>query len=180
LAATSTAMAEPREGVNQDYVIPMRHAEVLAALGKKAEAAAVWDEAYKLLKTYVAPLTPAQQERSLSAIIDHRTIVTAWQAGRRLVTVALPSATAPTGRPLRVDEFVDVEWTVETAVDASISNKKERRQGQLLRLLAEAAAQHVAPTIQNLADVLEVSAGTVKRDLAALRKAGHATPTRGS
>jgi len=180
LAATSAAMAEPHGGVNQDCVVPMWHAIVLDALHKNVEAAVAWDEAYKRLQAYVMPLTAAQKEHSLTHIKDYRTIVAAWEAGRRRKTVSLPCVDAPTGRSLRADEFVELEWTVETAVDASISNKKERRQRQLLRLLEEAATQHAAPTITHLSDALEVSSGTIKRDLSALRAAGHDTPTRGN
>ncbi len=179
LAATSKAMTEPRDGVNQDYVIPMWHATVLEALQQKIPAARAWDEAYKRLQTYVLPLTVQQRERALARIADYRTIMAAWEAGRTQITVSLPAVTAPTGRPLRDDEFVTVQWTIETVADTAVTNKKERRQQQLLRLLNEAASQHAAPTIQDCATALHVSTGTIKRDLAALRQVGHPTPTRG-
>ena len=180
LAATRTAMERPHDGVNQAYLIPWRHSQVLAALGKDAEAAQALDEAYRRLQAYVAPLTAAQQQRSLTAIADHRAIVTQWQAESKRIQVALPHVDAPTGRPLRPDEIVDIHWTVESVEDKAISGKKQRRQHQLLRLLREAEAQNAAPTIQDLAAALQVSPATIKRDLVALRKAGHETPTRGS
>jgi len=96
------------------------------------------------------------------------------------VNIRLPGASAPTGRPLRDDEYVAVTWTVELPEDEAISGKVARRQHRILRLLREAAEQSAAPTAPDLAEVLGVSARTIERDLAALRDAGHDVRTRGS
>jgi DNA-binding SARP family transcriptional activator len=96
------------------------------------------------------------------------------------IPVRLPSADAPTGRPLRDDEYVTVTWTLSTPEEETMTRKVERRQHRLLRLLQEANEQGAAPTVDDLATVLEVSPGTIKRDLAVLRRAGHAVQTRGS
>jgi biotin operon repressor len=96
------------------------------------------------------------------------------------VRVRLPRAEAPTGRPLRDDEWLEVIWTVAAPEDEAIANKVARRRHRLLRLLQEANEQSAAPTVSDLAAALGVSQVTVKRDLAALRQAGHEVRTRGS
>ncbi len=95
------------------------------------------------------------------------------------ISVRLPAASAPTGRPLRDDEYVTVTWTVDTPEDEVIPDKVLRRHLRLLRLLREAADQSAAPTVPDLAQALGVSARTIERDLAVLREAGHAARTRG-
>ena len=96
------------------------------------------------------------------------------------VRVRLPVATAPTGRPLRDDEWVEITWTVAAPKDEPIVSKVVRRQQRLQRLLREAKEQGAAPTVDDLGDALGVSRATIKRDLAALRRAGHEVRTRGS
>ncbi len=96
------------------------------------------------------------------------------------VRVRLPAASAPTGRPLREGETVTVTWTVELPEDEIVTGKVTRRRHRILRLLREAAEQTAAPTVPDLAQALGVSARTIERDLAALRKAGHDVRTRGS
>ncbi|RMD97214.1 MAG: HTH domain-containing protein, partial [Bacteroidetes bacterium] len=61
-------------------------------------------------------------------------------------------------------------WHVSLPEDGRIPQKKARRQHQLRRLLEQAAAQNTAPTHQHLAKALNVSIGTIKRDMAALRR----------
>lgn len=94
--------------------------------------------------------------------------------------VRLPAASAPTGRPLQDDEWVEVLWTVEAPEDEQVTGKAARRQGRVLRMLGEAAGQGAAPTVDALAAALDVSQRTIERDLAALRQAGHEVVTRGS
>ena len=180
LVETETAVSALKESVDQDYLVWWWHYQVLTALGRDAEAAQALQESYALLLNYVSPLTEAQQQHSLAALHEHAEIVATWQAGYQQVTVSLPHAAAPTGRPLRADEFVSVAWSVETVLDTAVADKKQRRQQRLQRLLAEAAAQQAAPTIQDLAAALHVSPGTIKRDLAAMRQAGIVVNTRGS
>lgn len=95
------------------------------------------------------------------------------------ITLRLPRAGAPTGRPLREDEWVEVAWTVAAAEDAAIAGKAPRRQHRLLRLLREAEEQGAAPTVDDLAAALGASRATIKRDLAGLRGAGQLAATRG-
>ena len=96
------------------------------------------------------------------------------------IQVRLATTSAPTGRPLRDDEYVGVTWTVAAPQDDEVPGRIARRHQRILRLLREAAAQSAAPTLDDLARALDVSVSTIKRDLAALRKAGHDIRTRGS
>jgi DNA-binding SARP family transcriptional activator/tetratricopeptide (TPR) repeat protein len=98
----------------------------------------------------------------------------------RQISVRLPRASAPTGRPLQDDEYVTVTWTLSTPEDSAIGREVDRRRQRLLRLLRQAAEQGAAPTVDDLAEALQVSPPTIKRDLAALRQAGHSAHTRGS
>jgi tetratricopeptide (TPR) repeat protein len=95
-------------------------------------------------------------------------------------TVRLAGADAPTGRPLRDDEHVVVNWTVDAPEDEVVAGKAARRRHRLARLLQEAHDQGGAPTVEDLADALQVSQPTIKRDLSALRQAGYQVYTRGS
>jgi predicted ATPase/DNA-binding SARP family transcriptional activator len=112
----------------------------------------------------------------------HREIIAAYEAGQAVSqrAVRLALARAPTGRPLRDDEYVTVTWTVAAPEDEAIEDGPERRQAQIRRLLQEAAEQDAAPTVSDLAAVLATSEPTIRRDLAALRRAGHPVRTRGS
>ncbi|MGC9399866.1 MAG: DUF1670 domain-containing protein [Anaerolineae bacterium] len=96
------------------------------------------------------------------------------------ISVRLPAASAPTGRPRREGETVTITWTVELPEDEIVTGKVTRRRHRILRLLREAADQSAAPTVPDLAQALGVSTRTIERDLAALRDAGHAVQTRGS
>jgi predicted ATPase/DNA-binding SARP family transcriptional activator len=118
-------------------------------------------------------------------VTANREIIAAYrelQARQRgaQITLSLPRVDAPTGRPLHEDEYVSVTWTPAAPEDDDITRKGDRRRHRLLRLLQEAADQGAAPTVDDLAAALDVSQPTIKRDLAALRGAGHAVQTRGS
>lgn len=128
---------------------------------------------------------PDLRRSFLENVPENRAIMTAHGLGRpptphRHLRIRLVRVDAPTGRPLRDDERVEVTWTVKSPNDEQVSGKVARRQHRLLRLLNEAAERSAAPTVADLADALGVSASTLKRDLAALREAGHQVRTRGS
>ncbi len=96
------------------------------------------------------------------------------------IIVRLPSAKAARGRPLREGGYVPVTWMVAAPADDAIASKVARRRHRLLRLVREAAAQGAVPRVADLAAALEASRGTIKRDLAALRRDGHPVQTRGT
>jgi hypothetical protein len=103
---------------------------------------------------------------------------TAEREACRLISVRLARADAPTGRPLRADEYVSVTWTVEAPEDKAVPGKVGRRRHRILRLLAQAQAQGATPRDQDLAAALDVGLRTLRRDMAALRAEGHQLPTR--
>jgi tetratricopeptide (TPR) repeat protein len=159
---------------------------VLKAVGQQERANAVLSAAYELLLEWAAGLPDKTARHSLlEEVWPNREIVAAYRAlaGEtcvRKIQVRLPATNAPTGRPLRDDEYRDVVWTIETADDDEISKKVARRRHRILRLLREAAEQSTAPTLDDLAEALDVSVRTIRRDLAAMRTRGHEVQTRGS
>jgi tetratricopeptide (TPR) repeat protein len=149
-------------------------------------AGSILHTAHALLQERAARIKDEELRRSfLENVAAHREIVAAYHKLQThpptlQLTVSLPRASAPTGRPLRASEYVSVTWTVAAPGDDAIPKKKTRRQRRLLRLLKEAREQGAAPTVGDLAQALDVSQPTIRRDLAALRQAGHAPQTRGS
>lgn len=180
LAATSEAMSRLKPGLEQAYLVPYHHAQVLSALGRTQEARAALDQAYHMLSEILGELPPQEQKMGWERVPEHRALLATWQAAHPpRATVRLPRADAPTGRPLRNDEYVEVRWTLTAPEDAALPDKVTCRHKRLLRLLHEAEEQGAAPTVDDLAAALDVSQATIKRDLAALRRSGHQANTRG-
>jgi hypothetical protein len=151
------------------------------ALSSRAEALAALQQARDDLQLALGGLSPEQVQASLECIPEHRLIIQAWEAQNiQRQTFRIPIAGAPTGRPLRDDEYLDVAWTIHTPEDQSIGDKTERRQVQLERIIGEAQQQGAAPTVDDLAAALDSSKATIKRDLTALRAKGVELKTRGS
>jgi tetratricopeptide (TPR) repeat protein len=153
---------------------------VLRATGDRRDKR-ILSLAYDLLQRQAAKIDDEKLRSSfLTNVLVHRETVAAFQElqasqqeSRTLtekpVTVSLPSADAPLGRPVREDEFVIVTWTVAAPEDETIAGKVARRRHRILRLLQEAQAQGAAPTHSHLAGALGVSRRTIERDMAALR-----------
>jgi hypothetical protein len=150
------------------------------------EGLSALEAAYALLMEFADNISDPEQRRAYLHDIDPGRGIWAdyerYFDGKSLdqVEVVLPRSDAPTGRPLREDEWVPVQWTLSAPEDERISGKTKRRKAVLLRLLTQAEEQGAAPTIADLAAVLNVSLPTIKRDLAALRKQGHTPKTRGT
>ncbi len=154
---------------------------VLVALDREDEATEQFGLAYELLTASLRGLPPELVDRSLSTVPEHVAIVEAYQRRFALVMEArLPLIEAPLGRPLRADEFVDVQWTVWDPADWSEPSVTERRRRRLVRLIGQALEQGALARIGDLAGVLSVSDRTVKRDLSDLRAAGTVLRTRRS
>jgi DNA-binding SARP family transcriptional activator/DNA-binding transcriptional ArsR family regulator len=180
LAATAEAMAQLGPGVEMAHRIPFAHYQALATLGRVDEARAALEQARQLLTRLLDGLSPEQRAMSMERVPEHRAILAAWQAAQpRRVTTRLARTGAPAGRPLRADERIEVTWTLAAPEDEAIRGKAARRRHRLLRLLREAEEQGAAPTVNDLADALDASRVTIKRDLAALRQAGQSARTRG-
>ncbi len=178
LRASQEAVAQPEE---ISMVVSFHHFQVLIASGQTQAAMAFLSKAWNQLQ---GRLETAQGESFRRALLEevplHTAIRAAWQAyAPRHIIVRLPRIGAPSGRPLHEDEYVEVTWTPQLPQDDQEKDKVASRQARLLRLLQEAEDQGAAPTIDDLARALEVSRATVKRDLSALRRAGHRAKTRG-
>jgi tetratricopeptide (TPR) repeat protein len=173
------------EGIGDIQLVYLTAYRVLTAAKRNDEAIAAIEAAHDLLVTWEAGLDDQGRRALKEDVWPHSEIVALYHAAHgkptvRQIWVRLPRIGAPTGRSLHPDEWVDVAWTVAAHEDDGIPSKVDRRRRRLLRLLGEAAEQSAAPTVADLATALSVNERTIRRDLAALRDAGHDVPTRGS
>lgn len=182
LSGQAMAEMESQPDTPPSLDVYLHHYQIMAAAGEPDTAYAALERAYSQVQERYATLTdPAWQRSFLEEMPLHRQIVTAWQAHQpRRLALRLPRAGTPTGRPLHDSEYVTFTWTVDAPEDGAVTGGTGRRQARLERLLREAADQGATPTIDDLAAALAVSPPTIRRDLAALRRAGHLVQTRGS
>lgn len=179
LELSSRALERMSESVLDAHLVYYYHYRIARACRQMEAARAALEQAVRRVQDMLAGLTPEQQEMSRTRVRDHREILAAWEAWQpRQERVRLPRADAPTGRPLRPEEYIEITWTLSAPEDESIPNKTDRRRARLLRLVQEAAAQGAAPTQEHLAAALGVGVRTIARDMAALRAAGHSLPQR--
>ena len=180
LAAAAAAGGTLQRGSDQDYLITYRRGLVLEAAGRTTKADAAFAEAEERLLERVADLTDAQRATALSTP-EHVAVQSAAARRRSVVTVVrLARRDAPTGRPLRPGDLVDVSWTVSSPEDDGAGTDAEIRRLRLRRLLAEADACRAAATVSDLAEALGASVRTIRRDLQWLRRHGIAVTTRGT
>ncbi len=187
LSAEAVSIMESQEQhIGLLEIVFFNHYRILAQLEGGEAAQPYLARAYEVLRTRADTIhDPELRHSFLENVAENRAIVAAHRFGYlparlRRQTVHLPAASAPTGRPLRDDEWVEATWTVTAPEDDAVLGKVARRQQRLQRLLREAKEQGAAPTVDDLGDALGVSRATIKRDLAALRRAGHEVRTRGS
>jgi predicted ArsR family transcriptional regulator len=99
------------------------------------------------------------------------------------VRVILVQRRAGHGRALDETETTEAVWTVDAGMeDRQVLRRHGRvalRQVRIQRLLDEALAQGAAATQEDLAQALQVTVRTIKRDCAHLRAQGVYLPTRG-
>jgi predicted ATPase/DNA-binding SARP family transcriptional activator len=184
----SQAAIEKIEG--QSLIACFHHYQIMAAIANAKTAAQFLSIAWQQVQECVRVAPDERCRRNIQEKVPvHAAIMAAWRAhSPRQVCLRLPRLDAPTGRPLREDEWVEVTWTVTTPEDDAIVNNVRpdpelritQRQSFLMHLVGEAEAQGATPTLDDLANVLEVSRATIKRDLAALRQAGYIVKTRGT
>lgn len=105
------------------------------------------------------------------------------QLGPGQMRVVLAKRGASHGRPLKETEKVEVVWTIDAGAEdqevAVQEGQQALRRVRLQRLVDEALLQGAAATQEDLAQALQVSVRTIKRDCAALAAAGVAVATRG-
>ncbi len=182
LTLSATAVARVQAKAGGAYIFDIfNHRRLILQIAGQPTAELV-TAVYQLLAARAATLPEgADRERFCGGLPAVRELYAAYAAQQgHSCSVVLPRVSAAGGRPLRPDEQITITWTPHHPDDEAIAHKGQRRQQQLLRLLKEAADHHAAPTITHLAAALAVSPGTIKRDLAALRRAGHTISTRGS
>jgi tetratricopeptide (TPR) repeat protein len=167
-------------GAEEPFLVYLTCCQVLQAL-QDPRAFDVLQSAHSLLQEEAAKIDDEELRCSfLENVKVHREIVAAYQERQgQQIAARLPRADAPTGRPLRDDEYVTVTWTVDAPGDKEIRRKPERRRHRIQRLLTEAQAQGAIPRDRDLAQALGVSLPTLRRDMATLRAKGHDLPTRG-
>ncbi|MGH3443617.1 MAG: BTAD domain-containing putative transcriptional regulator [Nitriliruptorales bacterium] len=174
------AVAALRPGVEEAHLVHFRHHEALHASGDHAAAMRALERAHESLISELSDLSEDDRTTALSAVPEHREIVELWEAKKpRLVRVRLAAADAPRGRRLRNEELRDIVLTVRAPEDDEVAERIPRRRARLSRLLEEATSQGAAPTIADLAELLDVSPATVRRDLEAIRGEKQVPATRG-
>lgn len=181
LRETQEAMSQFRSGIELGYLIPYFHSLALAATGSIDLGDQFLELANDELQSTLTDLSEADRRSALRNVPIHRELTETWTSRQPLqVLHRMAAADTPSGRPVRADDMISVTWTLAAPGDDAIDDRIGRRRHRLLRLLAEADAQGGAPTINDLADALEASPATIRRDLAALRDDGHPARTRGS
>jgi len=132
--------------------------------------------AYLFLQTALADLDTDARDLATGRVPEHRAIIA---AGRPVtpqdVTVRMAVNTAPRGRSLLRTDTVDLSLRLGPP-----ANTPDGRAAQILEVLDQAHAQDAEPTLRDLADILDVSVSTVRRDLRRLRERGQDVSTRGS
>lgn len=155
---------------------------LLTALDRPDPARTVLRAAYTELQRQAQNISDPNMRRSFFERVRlNRSIVSAYDqltGSPREIFVSLARIDVPLGRTLREDEFVTVQWTVNAPEDEAITDKTDRRQFQLKRLLEQAKAQNAAPTDEDLAHALGVSRRTILRDMKQLAPEIPKPPTR--
>jgi tetratricopeptide (TPR) repeat protein len=158
-------------------------AQLCEKVGMVEETAVLVRAAYNELQTHAHIIEDhAIRHRFFANVPPNRAIVKAYDQQeniQRTQQVSLAHKDVPLGRSLTADDLIAVNWTILAPEDEAISNKTERRQAQLKRLLTEAAAQNATPTDDDLATTLNVSRRTIIRDMQALAASGSTWQTRG-
>lgn len=178
--ATRTAVKRLTDGVERPYLVLHRHALAAEAAGDIETAREAGSRAAAALRKSLDGLAPEDLQKAIGSVPEHGAIIEA--AGKFApvdIEVWLPAVGAPTGKALDDTELRLVSWTIEHPDDQAHTSAPQRRRHQLLRLLDQAEGQGAVPSSEHLAQALAVSASTVRRDLAELRRAGYDATSRG-
>jgi DNA-binding SARP family transcriptional activator/predicted ATPase len=173
------------EGIGDPLLAYVGVYRALLEAGQSEKGCATLEVAYARLMEFADSISDPEQRRAYLHDIDPgRSIWNDYQnyiVGETTLRekVCLARADAPLGRALQDSECIEICWTIKEPRDAEIEGKADCRQHRLLRLVDEAQLQGGAPTVADLAQALQVSDRTIKRDLALLRKTGQEIETRG-
>ncbi len=173
------ALCDPPGYPGLRWEVLLHLAHLLAEVGRPAEADRFAEQARAVVREALAGLEEdlgqAFRRRPAARALLGETGEPPAPGQARFV---LARRGAPTGRPLRAAEQVDVIWTLPSPVHGP--EKVPARRANLLRLLNEARAQGGDPNEGDLARALGVTVRTVRSDIAALRAAGRPVRTRGT
>ncbi len=162
------------------FLTAWRSGRIYQTAGREEDAADQFALAFDLLESN---LNGVDDERAAAARSRPRFAAVTEDYERyhpRVIEVRLPVESAPTGRPLKADEYTIVAWTASEPADWKVGNTAQRRRRRVLRLCREAQEQGALARVHDLAELLGVSERTVKRDLAELRLEGERPTTRRS
>jgi DNA-binding SARP family transcriptional activator/tetratricopeptide (TPR) repeat protein len=178
-ALADRAVEQLEDGSERPYVVWYRRYVVATASGEAGVARTSLGTAADLLDAALASLDAATRDRAMTRVPEHKAIADALErTEEKVITVMLASVEAPTGRPLRDDEWIEVRWRVSEPSDMVIVSVSERRRARIIRLLGEAEEQGASARVVDLAHALEVSVATVRRDLTVLRASNIEVGTR--
>jgi hypothetical protein len=173
------AIGEVEDGTERPYIVWYRHFLVLERVGDSDQASKSLRRAASTLEDALVSLDKPMRDQAMTQAPEHRAIAAAVERTEQLVVVVtLATTEAPSGRPLRDDEWIEVRWTVSDPSDLVAESQSDRRQLRIARLLEEAGRQGAAARVVDLAGALDVSVATVRRDLATLRASGIEVATR--
>ncbi|WP_097650396.1 ATP-binding protein [Candidatus Chloroploca asiatica] len=173
--AASTAALEARV---QTLVDPRYYLGLTAELlGETGEAARFYQTAWEQLCTQAATLPPDLAAGMPTTPFAKRLARAVARQQAQTALMTLPGKYAPTGRPLHPWEEVRLVWSLPDTTDER--HNRTVRQRNLHDLLIQASEQEAAPTLADLARMLQVSTATVSRDLLELRRRGASVATRG-
>jgi DNA-binding SARP family transcriptional activator len=180
LGGELTGVEHPQRIFHNHFCIAKATHHWAAARKALEEAVCILDERAQLIGD------PAWQEKYRTGLRVNQAII---QAAALLpppghLRVRLARADVPAHRRPEPDEMIAVIWTVDAGEeDAALAeqvSKAPLRRRRILRLLAEAETAAALPTVADLAGALDVSARTIRSDLAVLCEQGHTIRTRGS
>lgn len=190
LGALAAARVGDRDAADRLAVVADEHVEmssephrvhhrlglVAADLGRQQEESQHHRTAGGLLQRALDGLDEVVRAQAAQSVPAHRMIADAASVHvPRTVELRLARVDAPRGRALSLDETVPVALELPPLPD-----DKNTRRTQLLALLSQVEQAGAQATVEDLSTALEVSASTVRRDLRALRAAGHEATTRGT
>lgn len=160
---------------SEPHRVHHRLARAMAELGPASAAARHRTDAADALHRALEGVPDVVREAA-AAVPTHRAVAAAAAGDApRVVRLEVARVDAPRGRPLTTEELTSV---VLPRPDRQATT--DNRRTAVLATLERIREQGGDPTVADLSSIFDVSTSTVRRDLRALRAAGHEATTRGS